>query len=136
MPIKPENKSRYPADWKQIREQILARAHGRCEWPGCNAKHRTIGFWETDGSFQPLTDRLWEAGYRPGSTVATTRGDFKVLQIVLTIAHLDHQPENCADDNLRAWCQRHHLAYDAKHHAMTAARTRHERANTRDLFQA
>jgi hypothetical protein len=134
MPIKPENKHRYPADWPRIRDRILTRARGRCEWPGCTATHHTIGFWETDGTFQPLPDKLWHAGYRPGHTVATTRGDFKVLRIILTVAHLDHQPENCADDNLRAWCQRHHLAYDRDHHAATRARTRHERANTLELF--
>lgn len=31
MPIKPENRDRYPADWPQIRERILRRAGGRCE---------------------------------------------------------------------------------------------------------
>jgi hypothetical protein len=53
---------------------------------------------------------------------------------VLTIAHLDHTPENCADDNLRAWRQRHHLAYDAEHHKITAYRTRKDAAMTADLF--
>ena len=36
--------------------------------------------------------------------------------VVLTVAHLDHTPENCADDNLRAYCQRCHLAYDRDRH--------------------
>lgn len=31
MPIKPDNKARYPADWKQIRAKILERAQNRCE---------------------------------------------------------------------------------------------------------
>jgi hypothetical protein len=31
----------------------------------------------------------------------------------LTVAHLDHKPENCAPSNLRAWCQRCHNTYDA-----------------------
>ena len=133
MPIRPENKHRYPADWPQVRERILTRARGRCEWPGCTATHGTIGLWETDGKFYPLPDRLWHAGYRPGHTVASDRGQFKVLRIVLTVAHLDHTPENCDDDNLRAWCQRHHLAYDAEHHAITRARTRHANARTLEL---
>jgi hypothetical protein len=55
--------------------------------------------------------------------------------VVLTIAHLNHVPEDCAEDNLRAWCQRCHLTYDAKHHAKTAAVTRRKRLNNRDLFQ-
>lgn len=56
--------------------------------------------------------------------------------IVLTVAHLDHQPENNADDNLLALCQRHHLAYDAEHHKVTAYRTRKDAAMTADLFHA
>jgi len=31
MPIKPENKGRYPADWKRIRTAILERAGNCCE---------------------------------------------------------------------------------------------------------
>lgn len=34
MPIRPENKDRYPADWPVIRASILARAGDRCEWCG------------------------------------------------------------------------------------------------------
>lgn len=34
MPIKPENKKRYPSNWKQIREDILQRANNRCEFCG------------------------------------------------------------------------------------------------------
>jgi hypothetical protein len=56
--------------------------------------------------------------------------------IVLTVADLDHQPENCAHDNLRAWRQRHHLGYDARHHQVTAWRTRRAAAMTRDMFEA
>ncbi len=58
----------------------------------------------------------------------------KIIKIVLTIAHLDHTPENCADDNLRAWCQRHHLAYDQAHHAANAYASRREGKAVADLF--
>jgi hypothetical protein len=53
---------------------------------------------------------------------------------VLTIAHLDHTPENCDDDNLRAWCQRCHLTYDAKHHAQSAYATRRKGRAIGDMF--
>lgn len=33
--------------------------------------------------------------------------------VILTVAHLDHTPENCSDDNLKAMCQRCHNKYDA-----------------------
>lgn len=136
MPIKPENRGRYPADWKQIRERILRRALWRCEWPGCNALHRDVGWWrQADGVFVPMGHALRDAGAKAGDEIACAGGEtIKLIMIVLTIAHLDHTPENCADDNLRAWCQRHHLAYDREHHAANAYRTRRAGKAVGDLF--
>ena len=34
MPIKPENRKRYPANWKDIRKDILKRADKKCEFCG------------------------------------------------------------------------------------------------------
>ena len=134
MPIRPENRARYPKDWKDVRHRILQRANWRCEHPNCRARHGVIGYWRK-GLFHRLPDRLWDAGYTAGDTVALDNGEMlKVIKIVLTIAHLDHTPENCADDNLRAWCQRHHLAYDAEHHKRTAYETRRARAQTMEMF--
>jgi hypothetical protein len=56
------------------------------------------------------------------------------VKIVLTIAHLDHVPEHCDDDNLKAMCQKCHLKYDAEHHAKNAAATRRARKAIGDLF--
>ena|SRR3990167_4931804 len=36
MPIRPENKKRYPKNWDEIRSKVLARA-ASCEW--CEAKN-------------------------------------------------------------------------------------------------
>ena len=47
--------------------------------------------------------------------------------VVLTVAHLDHNPANCAPENLRALCQACHLAHDAAQHAKSAAATRRRR---------
>jgi len=94
MPIKPENKARYPADWKAIRTAILARAGDRCE--GCNVANYA---WRENA-----------AG--------------RAVQVVLTIAHLDHTPENNAHDNLRALCQRCHNRYDQAHRQANAKATR------------
>jgi len=135
MPIRPENKARYPADWKQVRERILKRANWKCEHPGCRACHGVTGYWH-DGRFRAMPETLWDAGYKAGDKVACSDGTtIKIIKIVLTIAHLDHTPENCHDDNLRAWCQRHHLGYDAKHHAQTAYATRKAAARTADLWE-
>ena len=79
---------------------------------------------------------LRDAGYRPGHFVACNDGrTLKLIRIILTIGHLDHTPENCDPANLRAWCQRHHLGYDAAHHAETARATRRAALRTPDMFE-
>ena len=84
MPIRAENKGRYPKNWKQIASRIRERAGGQCEFCGA-----------LDKQPHPST----------GSTV------------ILTVAHLDHTPENCSKENLKALCQRCHNGYDAKEKA-------------------
>ena len=49
-------------------------------------------------------------------------------KVVLTVAHLDHNPTNCNDDNLKALCQKCHLSYDAKHHAETRNRAKYNKS--------
>jgi hypothetical protein len=48
-------------------------------------------------------------------------------KVTLTVAHLDHNPQNCEDENLRALCNKCHIGYDAKHHAKNAAKTRRKK---------
>ena len=55
--------------------------------------------------------------------------------MVLTVAHLDHAPENCEMGNLKAWCQRCHLAYDHDHHMKNSRATRKNRKALGDLFE-
>ena len=38
-------------------------------------------------------------------------------RVVLTVAHLDHIPANVDLSNLRDWCQRCHLRFDAIEHS-------------------
>ena len=101
MPIKPENKHRYPANWKEIRERILKRANDCCEF--CGVKNHTHRFNQKTG---------------------------KDAYIVLTIAHLDHIPEHCEDDNLRALCQRCHNRYDAEHRKQTRKENNYDTGRT------
>lgn len=112
MPIRPENRGRYPADWDAISDSVrFERARGQCECTGeCGTwRHGTARCRRRHG------DRHIGADGRPVTTVLTT-------------AHLDHTPENCNPANLRAMCQGCHLGYDRGHHAETAARTRRDRA--------
>lgn len=97
MPIKVENRARYPKNWKDITARIRERAGNCCEgspaYPDCRA---------ANGQSHPVT----------GS------------RVVLTVAHLDHMPEHCDPSNLRAWCQRCHITYDAPRKAQDRAHNR------------
>ena len=138
MPIKPENRSRYPANWGRIRAAILARAGNCCEkCKVANGARIARGAGRFADTYMTDDAEVFDAD--TGESLGRVRmSDYEVknmVDIVLTIAHLDHQPENCDPANLRAWCQMHHLRHDAKHHAETARTTRRERLAVADLFE-
>lgn len=115
MPIRPENRARYPADWHALSRRIrLERAGGRCECEGeCG--------------------RGTHEGRCPNFHGGSAYGTGSV--VVLTTAHLNHTPEDCRDENLKAMCQGCHLHYDREHHAQTAYRTRRDGLAVSDLFE-
>ena len=124
MPIKPENRDRYPKDWPQIRARIQQRAKNCCE--ECGVQNGAWGF-RADGRFHRVNKRQMIEMVRINREWVRPPfwfGQRRIIVIVCTTAHLDHVPENCLDDNLRFWCQRCHLAYDRAHHAQTAYETR------------
>ena len=51
---------------------------------------------------------------------------FDTHRRTLTVAHLNHIPEDCSDGNLKAMCAVCHLRYDARHHAETRKKRRKE----------
>lgn len=114
MPIRPEERARYPKDWKVISLEVRERAGWACEgspgfYPDCRA---------TNAEPHPVTGSL----------------------VVLTVAHLDHTPENNGEPgarpNLMAMCQRCHNSYDkAKRQAGIKERAR-AALGVADLFEA
>ena len=52
---------------------------------------------------------------------------FDTHKNTLTVAHLNHKPEDIRPENLMAMCAPCHLRYDAKHHAETRRKRRDER---------
>lgn len=139
MPIRPENRARYPADWKQIRERILVRAGHACEKCGAPNRERIArGAGNDAGTYMLDTAEVFcaETGKRLGQIYMSDYEVGRMVDVVLTIAHLDHTPENCADDNLRAWCQRCHLRYDQEHHAETRSLTRRTAGGQLQLLEA
>jgi hypothetical protein len=106
-PVRVADRGRYPADWRQISAMIrFGRAAGWCECAGeCGIGH--AGRCEArHGQAHPVTGSM----------------------VILTTAHLDRVPEHSDEANLRAMCQRCHLAYDGAQHAASSARTRQARA--------
>lgn len=142
MPIRASEKERYPKDWPTISQRVRERANGHCEF--CGLKNYSLGGRTKDGKWlpaQPMGEKMLHLEWpKPGEIWWCGNGEtegrakLKIVRIVLTVAHLDHTPENCADDNLKALCQRCHLVYDAKHHAKNAAETRRKSLNIVDLF--
>ncbi len=141
MPIKPENRVLYPADWPQIRLRVLERAQYSCEHPGCQARQYAVGKWlnctiggwlfiewERPASYSEARQRAAELYHAQGEEGP------KPIVIVLTVAHLNHDPTDCADENLRLLCQRHHLAHDHHHHMANAQATRRAKGGTLELF--
>lgn len=128
MPISQINRLRYPKDWKQIRARILARASDRCEkcWVPNKAFRINRGGRAGEWTMDVMQCETWSTS--DGIPVPW------ITRVVLTVAHLDHTPENCSPENLRAWCQRCHLAYDQEHHQANARVTRRKGKALADLF--
>ena len=99
MPIKKELRHLYPKNWKEIRAKILERAHNCCEFCGVENYSFVIKAGTED----------WEYP--------------EPAKVVLTIAHLDHDPTNNDPSNLRALCQRCHNRHDARHRAANRSHT-------------
>lgn len=117
MPIRPENKARYPKDWPAISMQIRERAGQKCE--DCGIANYELGGRAPDGTWhkaEPTGDNGLRLTWPVPGELGPCEGYphwLRIVRIVLTVAHLDHQPENCDPANLKAWCQRCHNRYDA-----------------------
>ncbi len=108
MPIRPEQRGLYPADWPEISRRIRERAGNKCEWCGVENGDRGIrnhyGEWLSAKEVDIVNRKI---------------------RIVLTVAHLNHDPSDCRDENLKALCQQCHNRHDAP---MRRAGIRHRQA--------
>lgn len=129
MPISPERKKLYPPNWREISIHIRERDGNRCKVCGvpngvyiirstvdperwCMDDPVTSGCLTFDG-------HLYKWSEAPDEYLL---GD-KLIKVVLTVAHLNHDETDCRDENLAALCQLHHLRLDARSHADHAKQT-------------
>ena len=111
----------YPKNWKELRAAVLERANNKCEF--CGVENYAYGVRDDKGLFHEYTAMQVEAASIDGE---------KIIQIILTVAHLDHDEENwdVRLDRLAALCQRCHLRYDVNE----KKRRRKEKKAIEDLF--
>ncbi|HEX9005434.1 MAG TPA: hypothetical protein VGB07_36340 [Blastocatellia bacterium] len=128
MPINPELKHLYPPDWKAISRRIrFERAGGKCE--RCGAPNRHWRRSDADGLFfQTAEDAALFA-------VNIHEDDAVISRIILTTAHLNHDPTDNREENLAALCQRCHLAHDLKHHLESRRINREKVTGQQRLFE-
>jgi hypothetical protein len=135
MPIRESERARYPKDWSAISRRIRERSGQTCECTGqCGSFH--VG--------GPCAAPNWQVVIRPakqperwtlhehtGACLVERCDQWggKAVLIVLTVAHLNHTPEDVSDGNLVAMCQRCHLRMDSPHHQQNAANTRRTKAD-------
>jgi hypothetical protein len=109
----PMNRSLYPKNWEQIALDRKKAAGWTCEW--CRRPCRRPG--EADGA---LIDRVMGDHWRSDLWAEEETEEFGLIPVpklgrfTLTVAHLNHRPEDCRPENLAALCSVCHCRYDLK----------------------
>lgn len=108
----------YPSNWKtQIRPDILKRANNCCEFCGVpNGKIIIRGVWNGVDCYQDDDGTIYDATNSEvigEAYLGEVHPTNKMVKVVLTIAHLNHDITNNDYSNLKALCQRCHNRHDA-----------------------
>ena len=105
MPIRPEDRERYPPEWDGIARWVRDdRAQGRCECAGECGSH-------TERCDAPDLEHVQRHEHDAARWVAVGEpqgpGPWSpAIRVVLAVAHLDRNPEHVDPSNLCAMCQR------------------------------
>jgi hypothetical protein len=110
----PMNRKLYPKNWDEIARTIKTQVNWHCE--SCDRPCRTPGEIDEDlidriSNYHEWVKDLYEEIQDDEHGVVHIP---KLTRFTLTVAHLDHIPENCDRSNLRAWCTVCHCRYDLK----------------------
>lgn len=115
----PINYKKYPTNWKtEVRPAILKRAKDCCEF--CGVENYSIGYRDSNNIWYEIEQSF------VGDMQAQDAKEigYKIIKIVLTVAHLDHDVTNNDPSNLKALCQKCHLNYDLKYHQQSRKKNR------------
>lgn len=133
----------YPENWKtEIRPAILKRANDRCEF--CKVKnHRYVlrgtingeHFYQYDNGIICRSDNGDYYDSAAMGWLFDEKSTGKLVKIVLTIAHLDHDVKNNDFTNLKALCQRCHNRHDVKQRIINRSKTKLMRDGQLELFK-
>lgn len=136
MPILPEFRHYYGAEWRKvIRPRILERDKHCCKSCGKPDRARVKVIRDGSGRWLDPKLRAWRDAH--GAVINRPRGGRRhKIRVVLTVAHLNHDPADNRDENLAALCQRCHLKYDERHHYTTRRRRAAEHAGQMLMFEA
>jgi hypothetical protein len=129
------NRHLYPKNWDEISRAIRDRANWRCEQCGkpCRKPGESWDYFRDRLGKTRDALRWWSETYE-----VVDDEEFGMIEIpkptrfTLTVAHLDHDPVNCALENLKALCAPCHLRYDARDNAKRQAKTRAKKKAERD----
>jgi hypothetical protein len=135
MPIRPEMRELYPRDWPEISRRVrFERAGGICQ--RCGRPHGTMVRCLPDGRWFGTSCRSWRNGRgrhaRWPDLVEVTQA--RQTRVILAAAHLDHNPGNNRQRNLKSLCQRCHMIHDRPHHLAQRRITYLLRRALGDLF--
>jgi hypothetical protein len=135
LPINRELRWFYPIDWPEISRRVLfERAGGVCE--RCGRPHGETVRCLPDGRWFDAARHAWRNGRGrlarwPDIEEAV---EFRQTRVILAAAHLDHDPGNNRQRNLKSLCQRCHMIHDRTHHLARRRITYLLRRALGDLF--
>jgi hypothetical protein len=150
MPISKKQKLKYHYNWKAISlDTRVNRAKNKCEI--CGISNGSLGLRNKEGDFytvQEIEDYLNKHGIdlfedelihhidtKTGVLKKENNGNGGFTKIVLTVAHLDHNPVNNDYSNLSCLCQYHHLQHDLVHHLETRKKNKMKNDKQISMFE-
>ena len=126
----PIDLNKYPTGWKQIARRVKDAAGWTCQECGRPCRKPGVIWQDFVGWLLSEFEESWYWETCDEICNDETGEHFyadRPQRFTLTVAHLDHNPQNSDPSNLKALCSGCHLRYDAKHHAANASATRYRK---------